>query len=88
MATTKSISENSWIGGTFRTGALVCGVTEPTARCGPTMVAQPGMPENADILRTILRHNKRNFGAYLEVRNEGSITVGDEASISTPDAVR
>lgn len=73
--------ENSWIGGTMRAGTLCCGVAEPTARCGMTIVAQPDMLENADILRAILRHNKRNFGAYLEVRNEGSIAVGDEASI-------
>lgn len=73
--------ENSWVGRTLRIGGATCFVTEPTARCGMTIVAQPGIAENADVLRSILRFNKRNFGAYCDIRSEGRISVGDEASI-------
>lgn len=71
--------ENHWIGRTLKIGWVSCFVSEPTVRCGMTIVAQPDIEENAEVLRTLLRHNKRNFGAYCEVLNGGTVAVGDQA---------
>lgn len=70
--------ENQWIGCTLKTGAVSCLVTEPTVRCGMTIIAQPDIEENADVLRTLLRHNKRSFGAYCKVLTGGTVSIGDE----------
>jgi uncharacterized protein YcbX len=70
--------ENQWIGSTLKTSQVSFLVTEPTVRCGMTIVAQPEIEENADVLRTILRHNRRNFGAYCDVLTRGTVAVGDE----------
>lgn len=39
-------------------------VTEASRRCGMTLVAEPGLSEEPDVLRGIMRHNKRNVGVY------------------------
>nr|WP_280136415.1 MOSC N-terminal beta barrel domain-containing protein [Rhizobium sp. Leaf262] len=74
--------EKSWIGHELQIGAgLVARATEETKRCGMTLIAQPGIPENADILRTVLRHNRRNFGLYASIETAGTISVGDEVHL-------
>jgi uncharacterized protein YcbX len=46
--------EMSWIGHRLQLGQAVIRAEEETKRCGMTLVAQPGLPENPEILRTIL----------------------------------
>ena len=41
----------------LRIGEPSCPGTEPTARCGITIVAYSDASENADVLRSILRVN-------------------------------
>ncbi|MBP1853241.1 MOSC domain-containing protein [Rhizobium halophytocola] len=72
--------ENAWIGKDLRLGAMQVTVTEPTKRCGMTLVAQPEIGEEPNVLRNILRHNKRNFGAYARVSEPGEIAVGDRVT--------
>ena len=69
--------ENDWIGRTLRIGGTEIAVTEPTRRCGMTLLAQPGVVEDPNVLRTIMRHNGRNFGAYGTPSAESRIAVGD-----------
>ncbi|MEH6689955.1 MAG: MOSC domain-containing protein [Pseudorhizobium pelagicum] len=69
--------ENDWIGRTLRIGEAEIAVTEPTRRCGMTLLAQPGVAEDPNVLRTIMRHNGRNFGAYGTPAAESRIAVGD-----------
>lgn len=78
--------ENTWIGHALRIEKTSYAVTEPTKRCGLTMIAQPDILENADILRTILRSNQRNFGAYCEVPADGVITIGSHVSVDRGQA--
>lgn len=70
--------EKAWIGQHLNLGSgVVIEASEETKRCGMTLIAQPDIHENAEILRTILRQNKRNFGIYASVEKTGAITVGD-----------
>lgn len=69
--------ENAWIGHDITIGTTVVSVTEPTRRCGLTMAAQPGVEEEPQVLRTIMRHNARNLGVYATVAAPVTIAVGD-----------
>ncbi len=73
--------EDAWVGHTIRVGTTELRVEEKTKRCGVTFIAQPGLDEDPDILRSILRHNKRHFGVYCSVALEGIIQVGDQLTI-------
>lgn len=75
--------ENDWVGKTLSIGDLKVSVTEGTRRCGMTLVAQPGSDEEPGILRTIMRHNGRNFGVYGTPSAEGQIAVGDPVYAET-----
>jgi uncharacterized protein YcbX len=69
--------ENDWVGHTVRIGEAEIHVTEASRRCGMTLVAQPGLAEEPDVLRGIMRHNKRNLGVYATPTEGVTIIVGD-----------
>ena len=69
--------ENDWVGHTVRIGEAEIHVTEASRRCGMTLVAQPGLAEEPDVLRGIMRHNKRNLGVYATPTEGVTISVGD-----------
>lgn len=69
--------ENEWVDHTVRIGDADIRVTEASRRCGMTLVAQPGMAEEPDVLRGIMRHNKRNLGVYATPTEGVTISVGD-----------
>lgn len=69
--------ENDWVGHIVRIGEAEIRVTEASRRCGMTLVAQPGMAEEPDVLRGIMRHNKRNLGVYAAPAAPITLSVGD-----------
>ena len=69
--------ENDWVGHVVRIGDADIRVTEASRRCGMTLVAQPGMAEEPDVLRGIMRHNKRNLGVYAAPAEAVTIRVDD-----------
>lgn len=69
--------ENDWVGHMVRIGEADIRVTEASRRCGMTLVAQPGMAEEPDVLRGIMRHNKRNLGVYATPAAPVTLSVGD-----------
>lgn len=71
--------EKFWIGQKLQIGQVTARADGETKRCGMTLVAQPGLSENPEILRTILRQNRRNLGIYCTVDAPGRITLGDPA---------
>ncbi len=73
--------EPSWMGKPIRMGSAVLQVSEEAKRCGMTLIAQPGLEEQPEILRTILRHNRRNLGIYCTVTVDGAISIGDPAVV-------
>lgn len=74
--------ESSWIGRDVHVGSLMMRASEETKRCGMTMIAQPGIPEEPEVLRTIVRRNRRNLGIYCEVTKATAIAVGDRVSLA------
>lgn len=74
----RGFAEDAWTGARFRLGEVVLEVKEQTKRCGVTFIAQPGLPEDPDILRSIVRNNKRHFGVYATVERAGTVRLGDD----------
>jgi uncharacterized protein YcbX len=72
--------EESWLEGTLYLGTLRVEVSEKAKRCGMTLIAQPELTEQPEILRTLVRHNARNFGIYCHIPQAGTLTV--EANVN------
>jgi uncharacterized protein YcbX len=73
--------EKAWLGSRVRLGKAIIEICEEAKRCGMTLIAQPGLPENPDVLRSLLRQNKRNFGIYGNVEVSGTLSLGDAVDI-------
>ncbi len=73
-------SEFQWIGQTISFDGLDMAVTEATKRCGMTLIAQPQLREQPEILRTILRHSNRSLGVYCRPSATGRIAAGCDAT--------
>jgi hypothetical protein len=48
-----------------------------------TLIAQPGLDEEPEILRGIMRHNRRNLGVYATPCASATMTVGDDVYAET-----
>lgn len=70
--------EDGWVGYRIRLGEATLEVNEQAKRCGVTFLAQPGLAEDPDILRSIVRYNKRHLGVYCSVLRAGTVRQGDE----------
>ncbi|QDM17292.1 MOSC domain-containing protein [Tardiphaga sp. vice352] len=78
--------EKNWIGQSLRLGAVGLRAEEETTRCGITFIAQPGVEDDPEVLRSILRHNKRHLGINCTVDVTGTLNEGDDVFIDdTPD---
>ncbi len=74
--------EKAWIGQRLQIGPEVVALAwEETKRCGLTLIAQPGVSENPEILRTVLRQNRRNFGIYGSIETAGALSLGDSVHL-------
>ena len=69
--------ETEWIGRRLAIGELELTVTEACRRCGFTIIAQEGIDEDPDILRTLVKNNAHNLGVYCAVTRAGDVKVGD-----------
>lgn len=69
--------ELALLGKEFSIGALRLRGTRKCGRCSFTTLAQPGIPEDREVLRTLIQDFGKNFGIYCEVLNPASIAVGD-----------
>ncbi|THF47195.1 MOSC domain-containing protein [Allorhizobium terrae] len=79
--------ENEWLGHTIHGVGLSMRATEHTKRCGMTMIAQPDIEADVEVLRAIVRNNRRSFGIYCDVVTAGGLDVGTELVLKT-SAVR
>lgn len=75
------LAEITWIGCRLQMGSAIVLASEETERCGMTLIAQPSIPENPEVLRSILRHNRRKFGIYGSIDMDGTLSIGDVVSI-------
>lgn len=70
--------ESQWLGRRIAIGDVELAVTAPCRRCGFTIIAQEGIEEDAETLRTVVRNNSHNFGVYCAVERPGKIAPGAE----------
>jgi uncharacterized protein len=83
--------ENTWIGRVLTVGDDVrLRLAMPDPRCVMTTLAQTELPRDADILRTLVRHNRIQIGdagkfpcagVYAVVEASGTIRAGDVISL-------
>jgi uncharacterized protein YcbX len=73
--------EDGWIGRRLRLGDAELAAQDRATRCGMTILAQPGIAEEPEILRQLVRHNRRHFGIYCGIARAGAIAVGDSLAL-------
>ena len=81
--------ENEWVGLELALGSNVrLNVALLDPRCVMTTLARDDLPQDMEVLRTLVRHNRVQLpglgqfpcaGAYAVVSNQGSIRIGDPA---------
>lgn len=69
--------ETGWSGRALRLGELTLKCEIPTVRCGMTIRAQAGLPEDPTVLRTIVREAGQCLGIYASAVNLGRVAIGD-----------
>mgnify|MGYP003576513581 CR=1 FL=1 len=90
---TPGFPENEWIGREITVGDMVrLRLAKPDVRCAMTTLAQGELPHDADVLRTLVRHNSIHHGAdgglypcagvYAMVGNAGTVRRGDPVRLA------
>jgi uncharacterized protein YcbX len=84
--------ENGWIGRALEAGDGVrLRVAMPDPRCVMTTLAQGELPDDADVLRTLARHNRLQVGGaglfpcagvYAVVESPGTLRRGDPVKVT------
>jgi uncharacterized protein YcbX len=83
---TPGFVENNWVGGTLMIGdAVRLSVTMPDPRCVMTTLAQNELPNDADVLRTLTRHNRIQLGGAGRFPCAGAYAVVETAGVMRPD---
>ncbi|CAD5293374.1 conserved hypothetical protein [Bosea sp. 62] len=77
----EAIPEHGWIGREIRIGGVVLRGREPCGRCGFITIAQEGLPQDVEILRTVVKRHERNFGIYCDVVTPGEIAAGTAVTV-------
>ena len=72
-----SFPETEWIGRRLAIGEVELTIQDPCRRCGFTILAQEGFPNDPEILRSLVRNNNRNIGVYCVVDRPGRLAVGE-----------
>ena len=82
--------ENNWIDRVLTIGNVRLSVLAPTPRCVMTTLAQPGLPVDRGVLKTVARHNRAEFrgvgmfacfGVYASVEGAGTVRTGDTVDL-------
>ena len=74
--------EESWIGKTLSIGEhLQLKILQPTKRCVMTTLAQGDLPNDINVLKTLVKENNGHFGVYAEVVQTGHIKIDDDITI-------
>jgi uncharacterized protein YcbX len=76
--------ELAWVGRVMAIGELRFEITMPMMRCGMTTHAQPGLPREPRIMRTLARDCGLNLGAGVTVLQGGRVKPGDTIRIAEP----
>lgn len=82
--------ENDWVGRTLQIGDDVrLAVALPDPRCVMPSLAQPGLPRDGEVLRTLAQHNRLDIAGGGSYPCAGVYAVGQAGgTVSAGDAVR
>jgi uncharacterized protein YcbX len=78
--------EHAWTGATIEVGASAALIECPTPRCSMPTRAQPELPADKTVLKTIARDADRCLGAYASVTRGGEVRKGDEVVLRLPES--
>jgi uncharacterized protein YcbX len=73
--------EDSWRNLVVRVGEAELSVRKPCTRCTMVTRAQPGIPADQTIFRSLAHEHGATFGVLCDVRTPGIIHVGDELEL-------
>lgn len=74
--------EESWVDKTIHIGDKVkLKIIQPTKRCVMTTLAQGDLPDDINVLKTLVKENNGNCGVYADIQQTGQIKVGDPITI-------
>ncbi len=73
--------EHAWLGRKLRIGNALLEVVMGCPRCVMVTLAGDGLPQDHQIMRTLVRQTKHIAGIYLSVAAEGDVRVGDELEL-------
>jgi len=73
--------EDAWVGAEVAAGSARFRVRRPCDRCVMTTRAQPGLPRDLDVLRSLTRAHEGSLGVLASVAVGGEITLGDEVTV-------
>ncbi|HMC70507.1 MAG TPA: MOSC domain-containing protein, partial [Mycobacteriales bacterium] len=83
--------EQQWVGRALRIGDVELSVTAPTPRCVVVALAQQDLAGDAEVLRTLARHNRVDvmgtglfacLGVYASVVRTGRIETGNPVELT------
>ena len=77
----EGLIEVEWNGRTLRIGEVELLCELPCERCAMTIHAQPELPKDESIFRTIVKEANTNLGAYASVLKPGEVRTGDVVEI-------
>ncbi|RVU35228.1 MOSC domain-containing protein [Hwanghaeella grinnelliae] len=80
--------EYQLLGKEFRIGDVTLRGTRPCGRCGFTTLKQIGLPEDRDVLRTLMSSFDQDFGIYCEVVEPGEIHISDRLARQSVDTAK
>jgi hypothetical protein len=81
VAGAEGLVELGWVNRTLVMGEVAINCVAPAPRCGMTTRAQPGLPTDPSVLRTIVADAAQNLGVYGTVATAGGLKVGDPVSL-------
>ena len=76
--------EDAWLGSLLRVGSAQLAPRQRCIRCTMVTRAQPGLPKDVDIYKTVHRLYDGEAGVWSEVTQPGAIAEGDAVSVLEP----
>ncbi len=73
--------EDTWMGRMLSLGSIQCRVSDHKARCVMTTHAQGALPQDRDVIDTVVKFNNANVGIELEALAPGQLQAGDAVAV-------
>jgi uncharacterized protein YcbX len=84
----EGLVEREWAGGALRAGEAALRLEIPTVRCSMPSRAQPDLPADPLVMKTVAAEADRCLGLYATVARPGRVSVGDTVHVEPQDRSR